>query len=272
MIGRSYRSDLQVFIKPVILFFQIMRFNFKTILLNLYFWPMFLVITIIAVLLVPIFQLLNLIVFKRPENRLFRKGIRIYGLIIIRALHFMAPLRFEDRSGGLPRRGIIVVNHQSAADPFCFGIMPGEYAFMTSWPFKIPVYNLIMKRAEYIDSSKGWKEILSRSFYLLEKGCSLIIWPEGHRSRDGRLREFRNGAFRIACETGLPIVPVCITGTGKLLPPGRRFLSPARITLTVLRPCFPDIQENKRKAVIDLKDKVWKDISRELTERQLCHE
>jgi 1-acyl-sn-glycerol-3-phosphate acyltransferase len=73
----------------------------------------------------------------------------------------------------------------------------------------------------------------------LTRGCSLIIWPEGHRSRDGRLRRFKNGAFQLALATGRPIVPVCILGSRKMMPPGSRLLTPARIRMILLPPIMP---------------------------------
>jgi 1-acyl-sn-glycerol-3-phosphate acyltransferase len=55
-----------------------------------------------------------------------------------------------------------------------------------------------------------------------EEASSIVIFPEGTRSRDGRLREFKKGAFVLAIATGLPIVPVCCVGTRRLMPRGSR--------------------------------------------------
>ncbi len=227
---------------------------------------MFFIVTIVTLTLIPFMRLINFIAFRIPEPAAFRIGVRIYGWIAVRLLPFMAPVKLYKKTKQLPRSGIIVVNHLSSADPYCFGVLSGEYAFMTSWPFKIPFYKWAMNKAQYLDISIGWQHLIIKSRQLLEQGCSLIIWPEGHRSTDGQLREFQNGAFRIACETGYPIIPVCIKGTDKLLPPGQHFLKPARISLTILPPCYPEQIDAKRPCIEKLKTKVWNSIANELNQ------
>ena len=58
-----------------------------------------------------------------------------------------------------------------------------------------------------------------------------MLRPEAHRSRNGKLGRFYSGAFKVAVETGVPVVPLCITGTDEMLPPGRWWLRPARVCL-----------------------------------------
>jgi len=156
--------------------------------------------------------------------------------VLIRLIDPMVSLAVDDRTGGLDLPVIFVVNHHSSVDPFLFGMLPLEMAFITSWPFRIPVYRWFMHLAGYINTADGWSEVDRRGRTLLASGCSLIVWPEGHRSKDGRLRRFRNGAFHLAVRAGRPIVPVCISGTDRLLPPGRRLLVPSRVTVTLLAP------------------------------------
>ena len=148
-------------------------------------------------------------------------------------------VKLVDRSGGFPIPVIFTPNHASSIDPYLFGLIPVENAFVTSWPFKIPVYSLMMRMAGYIDSRKGWQELKSRGSRLLESGCSLIIWPEGHRSRDGRLGRFKNGAFMLACRTATAVVPVYIKGSGQVLPPGKRYIRPGEVEVVLLPPIHP---------------------------------
>ncbi len=236
----------------------------KKILLNLYIWPMFGLTTVTGLLLIPLILAGNAISFRVPVSQLFRKGVRVYGWVLVRLIPFFAPAVLENRGAREPVTGIYVTNHNSAADPYCFGILPGEYAFLTSWPFGIPVYNWVMKQAEYLNTAWGWPTLLEHATRLLKNGCSLIIWPEGHRSRNGRLGNFANGAFRLACETGFPVVPVCITGTFRLMPPGSRLLTPSRIRLTVLPAHYPPKGPNQRQDVRKLKEAVRDAIKNEL--------
>lgn len=212
----------------------------KKLLLNLYFWPFFFLITLIGICLIPFAFTVNRLIGLQSYHRLLRRGIRGYGWILVRLLPFMGPVTLIDKSGGLPCPAIYVANHSSSVDPYLFGSLAVENVFVTSWPFKIPVFKWIMRDAQYIDSNKGWDVIRNQAAQLLAHDCSLIIWPEGHRSRDGRMTRFKNGAFYLSCLTNTPIIPVCIKGSGTLMPPGSRLLTPARVSLTLLPPVFPD--------------------------------
>lgn len=216
---------------------------------------MFLLVTAIAVGIAPLLLLGNLLL-PQPTDRLIRRSIRVYGWFLIRVIPFMAPVQLDDRSGGFSCPAIFVPNHSSSLDPYLFGLLPLDNAFVTSWPFRIPLYNLFMRMAGYIDSTRGWGHVRKQGRKLLERGCSLIIWPEGHRSRDGKLRRFKNGAFQLALATGHPIVPVCIMGSREMLPPGRRLLNPARVRVVLLPPVNPQGDPGNPDDIMALKNRV----------------
>jgi 1-acyl-sn-glycerol-3-phosphate acyltransferase len=241
-----------------------MAISVKKLLLNLYYWPMFLLVTVIGFGISPLLLLGNLLL-AQPTDRMIRRSIRVYGWFLIRVIPFMAPVVLDDRSGGFAKPVIFVPNHNSSIDPYLFGLLPLDNAFVTSWPFHIPFYNLFMHLAGYIDSTKGWLHVKEQGLKLLAKGCSLIIWPEGHRSRDGRLRRFKNGAFQLALATGRPIVPVCILGSRKMLPPGNRLLTPARIRVILLPPIHPLGDPANPEQIKALKEKTSRAIARVLT-------
>ena len=233
----------------------------KKLLLNLYYWPMFLLVTCVGIGISPLLLLGNLLFFRLPVDRLIRQSIRIYGWVLIRVVPFMAPVTLDDRSGGFEGPAIFVPNHSSSIDPYLFGLLPLDNAFVTSWPFRIPFYNLFMHLAGYIDSTRGWQHVERQGGKLLARGCSLIIWPEGHRSRDGRLRRFKNGAFQLALATGRPIVPVCILGSRRMLPPGNRMLTPARIRMILLPPIHPSGDPANTDHIKALKEKTSRAIA-----------
>jgi 1-acyl-sn-glycerol-3-phosphate acyltransferase len=72
----------------------------------------------------------------------------------------------------------------------------------------------------------------------LKAGRTVVIYPEGTRSTDGSLGEFRSGALRLARECGVPIVPVAVLGTADVLPKGGRF-SPAPMQVRIGEPIDP---------------------------------
>ncbi|MDH3359401.1 MAG: 1-acyl-sn-glycerol-3-phosphate acyltransferase [Desulfobulbaceae bacterium] len=176
----------------------------------------------------------------------------------------LIPVEVENRAGDLPLPVVFVANHCSAIDPYLFGLIACENAFVTSWPFMIPIHSLLMRMAEYVDARGGWVEIESQGKALLDKGCSVTVWPEGHRSRDGKLRRFRKGAFKLAAAAHRPVVPVCIFGSGEILPPGHRLFRPGRIRIIVLPPVFPSQEDDLEVRVTGLKDEAHQRIADEL--------
>ena len=70
----------------------------------------------------------------------------------------------------------------------------------------------------------------------LSGGMSVVVFPEGSRSRDGRMHAFRRGAFKLATEFSLPVVPVTIDGAYGVMPRGSVLPRPGSITLTIHTP------------------------------------
>lgn len=229
---------------------------------------MFLLATILGIALAPFLLITTMALPVSTVDRVVRQAIRVYGWVLIRVVPFMAPVVLEDHSGGFEQPVIFIPNHNSSADPFLFGMLPMENAFVTSWPFKIPFYSFFMHLAGYINSTKGWKHVQKRGKKLLKSGCSLIIWPEGHRSRTGRLGRFKKGAFQLALATGRPIVPVCIIGSQQLLPPGNILLTPSRIKIILLPKINPTGDTENQTDIKTLKDKTKNAIAAELKKNE----
>jgi 1-acyl-sn-glycerol-3-phosphate acyltransferase len=137
---------------------------------------------------------------------------------------------------------VVVANHQSSFDIF---VLWGFLGIDTRWVMKkelrkVPLFGLAGKLGGniYIDRSdkKGAYENLKEARRILVNGVSLIMLPEGTRSRDGTLREFKKGAFVMSIDLGLPLLPVSIVDTKYILPAGTYDLSPGRATLVVHEP------------------------------------
>lgn len=91
---------------------------------------------------------------------------------------------------------------------------------------------IFLRRSE----KRGAIEPLGRAAELLREGHSVLVFPEGTRSRDGRLRPFKSGVFRAAIEAGAAVVPVVIEGADRVLPPGGFRVRPGRIRVTICPP------------------------------------
>jgi 1-acyl-sn-glycerol-3-phosphate acyltransferase len=242
-----------------------MEGNMKQLILNIYYWLMFIIVTLLSLILLPLF-LLVYIVLGRTVDSGVRLAISFYGWTLVKIIPFFAPVRVESQTGKVPLPAILVANHNSAIDPYLFGALLIDACFFSTWAFKIPIYGYLMRLARYVDANEGWEKVCQKSAALLQSGTSLIIWPEGHRSRDGKLGRFKNGAFALAVETGYPLVPVCILGSGKFLPPGKGILSPSLIKLVLLDPIYPDQDNDQQQEIIKLRNTVHEVIEKALQE------
>ncbi|HYE13726.1 MAG TPA: lysophospholipid acyltransferase family protein, partial [Pyrinomonadaceae bacterium] len=106
--------------------------------------------------------------------------------------------------------------------------------------FRIPFLGWHMRRAGHISINRGSTteavESLRRAASEVRPGVSVFLYPEGTRSRDGRLQPFKKGGFKFALQTGLPVVPVAIVGTRALLPRDSIVFRPGPVELRVAPP------------------------------------
>lgn len=172
-----------------------------------------------------------------------RRLIWHYGRTWARLLASFVPLTVKNCDTPLPKPCIITPNHQSFFDTYCFGFTPEpDVVFaVRAWPFKIPFYGPFMRRAQYLNTEGGSAdELLAKAKGILAGGASIAVFPEGTRSPDGDMQRFHGGAFHLAAVTGVPVVPMCINGTGQFLRKGGFLLRPATISITMLDPVWPN--------------------------------
>ena len=185
-----------------------------------------------------------LCVVKRQNKAVaLRVVIHIYGQGVCVLMGMLAPVQVHGMSSEFPRPCIVTPNHQSFFDPYCIGFLPVRNLVFAvrSWPFRIPVYGPLMRRVGYLNTEElDADEFFSKAKALLAEGCAIVMFPEGTRSPNGTLGRFHSGAFKLAIESGVPIVPLCIDGSGRVFPKGSRIGRSARIRIRVLEPVFPE--------------------------------
>ncbi|MFP3982361.1 MAG: lysophospholipid acyltransferase family protein [Desulfurivibrionaceae bacterium] len=137
---------------------------------------------------------------------------------------------------------IFAANHQSQFDIFAMhAAFPHEFRWLAKKElFRIPLFGMAMRLAGYleVDRSHGRQAMKSlvEAAKTIARGSSVIIFPEGTRTPDGRLQRFKGGSTVIAVKSGVPMVPVAITGTYEILPKGKLLARPGRITIRVGEP------------------------------------
>jgi 1-acyl-sn-glycerol-3-phosphate acyltransferase len=137
---------------------------------------------------------------------------------------------------------IYMPNHQSNADiPLLLGRLPVQFRWLAKAElFKIPIFGRAMRGVGYISidrsNRKSAFESLARAARTIRSGTSVLIFPEGTRSRDGRLLPFKKGGFVLAVDSGVPIVPIVIHGTCNIIPKGHFMIRSAPLTLQIMDP------------------------------------
>jgi len=137
---------------------------------------------------------------------------------------------------------IYMPNHQSNADiPLLLGRLPVQFRWLAKAElFKVPIFGRAMRGVGYISidrsNRKSSFESLERAARTIRSGTSVLIFPEGTRSRDGRILPFKKGGFVLAVDAGVPIVPIIIRGTRDIISKGHFMIRPAPVTMEILDP------------------------------------
>jgi 1-acyl-sn-glycerol-3-phosphate acyltransferase len=163
----------------------------------------------------------------------------MYGVAMkfVRAAVRMAGVRVrvEGADNIPPGVCIFAANHVSNMDPLAFvPAIPRRVAILAKKEvFRIPILGTAMRMAKLIPVDRENREAAAGSVETavryLEDGLSFAVYPEGTRSRDGRLLPFKKGTFVIAIRAGVPVVPVSIVGAQDLLRKGEWSVRPGEV-------------------------------------------
>jgi 1-acyl-sn-glycerol-3-phosphate acyltransferase len=159
--------------------------------------------------------------------KVVRSGLRIAGIRV----------RVEGLENIPPGVCIFAANHVSNMDPLAFvPAIPRRVSLLAKDKiFRIPILSKAMRLAKLIPVDRADREAAASSVDMavqyLKEGLSFAVYPEGTRSRDGRLLPFKKGTFVMAIEAGVPVVPVSIAGAQTLMRKGDWTVQPGEVTI-----------------------------------------
>lgn len=114
---------------------------------------------------------------------------------------------------------VVICNHQSHLDLACQLSLTPNIVFLTNqWVWNNPLYGLMIRHAEFYPVAEGIDELMPKLQSLVKRGYSIAIYPEGTRSKDCKIGRFHKGAFYVAEQLGLEIIPMYLYGPGRILP------------------------------------------------------
>lgn len=141
---------------------------------------------------------------------------------------------------------LFVGNHNSFFDVIAtYSLTQKPMGYVSKIEFKkVPLLNVWMKRIRclFLDRSnirEGLKMVLE-GVSMIKEGVHIFIFPEGTRSKDGKMLPFKEGALKIADKANCPIIPVAIRGSGEIFEQHLPFIRKGRMQITYGEPIYPD--------------------------------
>jgi len=179
--------------------------------------------------------------------RLVDRDPALYGAgytlrVVGRLFTYVNPFWDIELTGPFPENPrnpyVVVSNHFSQADPPIISRVPWEMKWVAKEElFDLPFAGWLLRLSGDISVDRGSKQsrarVLVRAAKYLERMCSVMFFPEGTRSRDGRVRRFSDGAFRLAIKEDVPVLPIALDGTHDALPKHSIWFNPDAETIRV---------------------------------------
>ena len=214
---------------------------------SIIFWLFTCIITLIYAL----FMFLSVLLFIKSKEKVTIFFRRLWGKTLV----FMSGSKLEVKGlKNLNKEGtyIFMANHQSMFDIFALCTMPFYFLWFAKHNlFKIPIFGLALKIVGSVPVNRTSLKKSYKSFKtaeeMIKKNKSLLFFPEGTRSTDSKMLPFKKGGFRIAIDTGKSIVPMSISGSGKIQSRGEFRIFPGKIKLIISPPISTDYYSLKKK-------------------------
>jgi 1-acyl-sn-glycerol-3-phosphate acyltransferase len=176
---------------------------------------------------------------QRMLHRLLCGSLRFAGLLMVTVRKRVLNPHDEDFS----KPAVIVANHQSHIDlPLLLMQSPKIIVLTTSWVWNNPFYCLLIRYLDFYTVTDGYGPLIGRLRKKVEEGYSILVFPEGTRSPDSRIQRFHKGAFLLAEELRLDILPVIIHGAGDCMTKGENILRRGTATMRI----FPRVRYEDR--------------------------
>ena len=161
---------------------------------------------------------------------------------------------------------VVISNHLSNLDPMMqFRYLKIKWVFMAKKEvYKLPVFRTAARSFNFIKVDRSdkndRKSINEQAKTLFRNGWSLMVYPQGTRAKKDNFLPFKSGAFHIALENNIPILPVVIAGTGDIWPRGKKFMTSGKAIINTLEPI--DMSNYTKETIDQLVDETYEKMSK----------
>lgn len=216
---------------------------FQTIL-NIFYLTYLSLFSVLFYLMLPVYLILFFLLRKGKLDDAFRIHNWIYGNYLVKLSWPYIRYTIKGRENISPNTSfVIILNHRSSFDIFFSSLVPiaNQIIIVRDWVYRIKLVRWAMKLARYLNiDHTSMDEFRQTGKEFSSRKVSFQFYPEGHRSRSGKLLRFRSGAFFMAAENNLPVLPVVMTGTENFGSYSFPYLHPAKLTIEILPPVYPE--------------------------------
>ena len=181
-----------------------------------------------------------------PANKRTRKLIYHYIIMYVMRIALASFFNVKkslinDNTDDITKPAIIVSNHQSNIDlALVLQLHPKIIVFANDKVFNSPFYGKIVRMADYFQVSEGYENSIPKLQALVKEGYSILIFPEGTRSATGEMRRFHKGAFYLAEQLHVDILPMLIHGAGDVFTKGDYNFKDGELTVKLLKRITPE--------------------------------
>ena len=178
---------------------------------------------------------------EKTKMRRFRYFISKFMKSVLYSNPFIHKKVINKYNETFEKPAIIIANHSSFIDILAMGMLSPKIIFLVSdWVYNSPIFGGTVRKAGFYPVSEGIEGGVEHLRQKVKEGYSLMIFPEGTRSESNQIKRFHKGAFYLAEEFNLDIVPVVIHGASEAIPKGDFVIHHSYLTLSILERIAPD--------------------------------
>jgi 1-acyl-sn-glycerol-3-phosphate acyltransferase len=194
------------------------------------------ILSVISVILMPLIPL-----SKKLKMKWFHKMISKFMKSVLYTNPFVSKQVINPHNETFKKQAVIIANHTSFLDILAIGMLSPKIIFIVNdWVYNSPIFGRAVRMAGFYPASNGIENGVSHLQKKVEQGYSLMAFPEGTRSLTNKIKRFHKGAFYLAEQFNLDIVPVLIHGNSEVNPKGSFIIKDGSITVKILNRITPD--------------------------------
>ena len=231
--------------EPIFFYYLVSKKNKKRVLpvtlsdllITLFVFSLFVIgcvfmnVMLLAVLILPISS--------KQKRLIMHRGMMLWCRIPVYAMLHIKKKIINVANEDFSKPALILSNHQSHIDLLLLLMLhPKLIVLTTKWVWNNPIYALVIRYLNYYPVMDGYDGLTEKLRAKINEGYSIIVFPEGSRSADSSITRFHKGAFLMAYELGLDLLPVIIHGAGDCMNKGENHLRGGSITLKI----FPRVK------------------------------